>query len=380
MNNLNIFAVLAAEPIYGWIGIAFGTSVALILGLLAGCLINFKIKLKAEEQKLGTTHKLLHEVVTHVREGIGIVDEHERVEFCNPAFAAIFGFEQEEMTGQSILDFLPSSDRDLVLGQTARRKTGKHDTYDMNIETVSGEIRTIRVSVTPRFDEQGKYIGAFGALQDITTEKVTKDALKKSLEEKEHLIKEINHRVKNNLLMVSSLLNLKASEAGDDELFSDIQNQINAIRLVHEKLHQNDDVSKIDFGAYAEDLLESIFSSFTSKPVKLENRIGSFSLSAKSAVTLGIITNEIATNAIKHGFNGEEEAKFTIDMYNENPGEGCVVTMSNSGRRFPDGTAPSRANSLGLRLIYALTSQLGGAVELQRDPVTTFIMRFPGQL
>lgn len=236
---------------------------------------------------------------------------HERVEFCNPAFAAIFGFEQEEMTGQSILDFLPSSDRDLVLGQTARRKTGKHDTYDMNIETVSGEIRTIRVSVTPRFDEEGKYIGAFGALQDITTEKVTKDALKKSLEEKEHLIKEINHRVKNNLLMVSSLLNRKASEAGDDELFSDIQNQI---------------------------------------------------------------------NAIKHGFNGEEEAKFTIDMYNENPGEGCVVTMSNSGRRFPDGTAPSRANSLGLRLIYALTSQLGGAVELQRDPVTTFIMRFPGQL
>lgn len=74
MNNLNIFAVLAAGPIYGWIGIAFGTAVALILGLLAGCLINFKNKLKAEEQKLGTTHELLHEVVTHVREGIGIVD------------------------------------------------------------------------------------------------------------------------------------------------------------------------------------------------------------------------------------------------------------------------------------------------------------------
>lgn len=180
--------------------------------------------------------------------------------------------------------------------------------------------------------------------------------------------------------MISSLLNLKSSETGDEGLFSDVQNQIKAIRLVHEKLYQTDDVSQIDFGSYTRDLLESIFTTFTAKPVHLENRTGRFMVSTKSAVTLGLIVNEIATNAIKHGFTEEEEAVFTIEVRREKSAGKIVLLLANSGRRFPEGVDFYNADSLGLRLIHALVAQLGGTVELERDPITTFIIKFPEAL
>ena len=357
-----------------------GSSVVLVLGILAAYMRNLRIRLSAEKEEFEAAHTLLDEVVTNVQEGIGIVDEHERVEFCNPAFAAMYGLRQEEMLGRSILDFLQPKGRELVLEQTERRKGGENGTYEINIKTVSGKERTVRVSATPRFDSEGTYAGTFGILQDITAVKETESALKKSLEEKNYLIKEINHRVKNNLFMISSLLNLKSSETGDEGLFSDVQNQIKAIRLVHEKLYQTDDVSQIDFGSYTRDLLESIFTTFTAKPVHLENRTGRFMVSTKSAVTLGLIVNEVATNAIKHGFTEEEEGVFTIEVRREKSAGKIVLLLANSGRRFPDGVDFYNADSLGLRLIHALVAQLGGTVELERDPITTFIIKFPEAL
>lgn len=357
-----------------------GSSVVLVLGIFAGYMRDLRIRLSAEKEEFEAAHTLLDEVVTNVQEGIGIVDEHERVEFCNPAFAAMYGLRQEEMLGRSILDFLQPKGRELVLEQTERRKGGENGTYEINIKTVSGKERTVRVSATPRFDSEGTYAGTFAVLQDITLIKETESALKKALEEKDYLIKEINHRVKNNLFMISSLLSLKASETGNDRLFSDVQNQIKAIRLVHEKLYQTDDVSQIDFGSYTQDLLESIFTTFTAKPVHLENRTGRFMVSTKSAVTLGLIINEVATNAIKHGFTEEEEAVFTIEVRREKSAGKIVLLLANSGRRFPDGVDFYNADSLGLRLIHALVAQLGGTVELERDPITTFIIKFPEAL
>ena len=160
--------------------------------------------------------------------------------------------------------------------------------------------------------EGGRVVKVQGHIMDITERKRAEENLREALKEKDFLMKELNHRVKNSLLMVSSLINIKDTETAAD--LSDIKHQIGAISLIHEKLYQTENVTEIGCRDYISDLLNSIFSSFSRRPVRIEANIGEISIPTKSAMSLGLIVNEIATNAIKHGFNEKEEAVFSIKM------------------------------------------------------------------
>jgi two-component sensor histidine kinase len=198
-----------------------------------------------------------------------------------------------------------------------------------------------------------------------------------ALEDQKELMRELTHRVKNNLNMVSSLVQLKNAALGSDADLSDISNQIEAIQIVHQKLHQTTDVSHIDLRSYVADLLRTIFASFADQEVHVENRVPELSIRTKTAVSLGLIVNETATNAIKHGFTETEEARFTVALEEETDGERYRFTISNSGRPFPADIDPEKADTLGLRLISALAGQLQGTIELERRPAPVFHIRFP---
>jgi two-component sensor histidine kinase len=168
-----------------------------------------------------------------------------------------------------------------------------------------------------------------GISEDITE-------LKKALEEKDYLMKEINHRVKNNLMMITSLISLKNASLGEAVDLTDLKNQIDAIRIVHEKLYTTNKITNIDFKEYIDDLLNTIFFSFTERRVKVENKIEEITLTTKTAIPLGLIINEIATNAIQHGFSGTKEPLFKVEMVKTADGHGCKLKLSNNGRPFPD--------------------------------------------
>jgi len=215
-----------------------------------------------------------------------------------------------------------------------------------------------------------------GKLHDLFEKtKMQEKKLSKALEEKDFLMRELNHRVKNNLNMVSALISFKEVEINYE--LSDIKSQIEAISLVHEKLYQHNKVDKIEVGEYFQSLLESIFSFTANQNVHIVNNVEGVSIDTKRAISLGLMVNEIATNAIKYGFNQDEEATFTVTLTREKDDTHYILTLSNTGKPFPDEVSLEDPDSLGLQLITSLVDQLNGTIELQKNPHPIFTVRFP---
>ncbi|NBB89790.1 MAG: hypothetical protein GVY23_01120 [Spirochaetes bacterium] len=189
-------------------------------------------------------------------------------------------------------------------------------------------------------------------------------------------MRELNHRVKNNLNMLTSLLSLKDAEIEED--LSDITHRIAAIGLIHEKLQQYDVVQLISVREYLQELLETLFSSLTSRHVEIVNNIENVHTDPDTAIPLGLIVNEVATNAIKHGFRSNEEARFTVTLTRSQEHAGHTLTLSNTGNPFPDDVGLDHEGTLGLQLITGLTTQLGAGIDLQRRPYPVFTIEIPG--
>ncbi|MCF7947814.1 MAG: PAS domain S-box protein [Spirochaetia bacterium] len=239
--------------------------------------------------------------------------------------------------------------------------------------TKSGQKKYHMCTARPVY-QNGEVIGIEGFLFDITDRK-------KADQEKTFLMNELNHRVKNNLLMVNSLIRLKESALGGSVDLSDIRHQIDAIRIVHEKLYKTGEIAHINMRDYIQDLLTTIFSSFASQAVTLDSRVENIYINTKDAVALGLIINEIATNAIKYGFSTgddtSQKAVFKIRMVRDFATEEYILSVSNSGNPFPEDTSIENSETLGLRLISILARQLDGTVELQKTPQALYTIRFP---
>ena len=213
--------------------------------------------------------------------------------------------------------------------------------------------------------------------EQIIVRKKMEKQLRSSLAEKDSLMAELNHRVKNNLAIISSLINLKNSALGNSVDLSDIKHQIDAVRIVHDKLYKSSDITHIELRDYLQDLLTTVFSSFSAMAVEIENRIEDVRMPTRQGVPVGLITNEIATNAIKYGFAKDKKARFSVDLsVDEDEGQ-YILVLSNTGNPFPEDIDLDNPETLGLRLISALVSQLGGTIELKRKPSPRYTIRFP---
>jgi two-component sensor histidine kinase len=218
------------------------------------------------------------------------------------------------------------------------------------------------------YREDGERSKIVGTSRDITDRKKAEDELQATLEYKDQLISELNNRVKNNLAMVTSLISLRQCAVSDVVDLSDITNQINTIRSVHEKLQYGEDVSHTDVAPYVEDVIGSTFSNGNGADAELEIAIEDVSMPTDTAAALGQIVNELATNAVKHGFGSESRKRFSVTMESDEDSGEYVLTVSNTGREFPPDIDLENTSSLGVQLVMALTGQLGGRLELKRSP------------
>jgi two-component sensor histidine kinase len=210
--------------------------------------------------------------------------------------------------------------------------------------------------------------------------KESQRGLRKALQEKEQLMKELNHRVKNNLNMVASLINLKEGDLPKGVDLSDLQNQIDAIRTVHEKLAQTEGALSINMKSYLSDLLDAGFHwPQAAEPPRVETEVEETILPAKTAAAVGLIVNELATNAAKHGFPGTANPRLSVAFHHDREAAEYELTVSNSGKRFPDRISPDEpaTGGLGLQLISAMVETLDGRITLQREPETTISIRLP---
>jgi two-component sensor histidine kinase len=225
-----------------------------------------------------------------------------------------------------------------------------------------------------------------GFLFDIHAHKrAEENALRASLKEKDLLLREIHHRVKNNLQVVSSLLRLQASTQVDPAVqraLQEAQERIQAIALIHQRLKHAPDFSKLDLPGYVRTLAERLVRSYASVPALIDLRVqvADVEIGPDAPVPLGLILNELVANALQHAFPPGEGGSLDIEIGRDETGW-ITVRVADSGQGLPEtvdlGSSAPGAAGLGFQLVQALTDQLGGVLELERRRGAAFLLRFP---
>ena len=199
-----------------------------------------------------------------------------------------------------------------------------------------------------------------------------------SLREKEILLKEVHHRVKNNMQIISSLLSLQAERAGPTQRdFRDVRDRVRSMALVHEKLYQSENLACVQIDEYARSLMNDLFQAYASGLPKVQLRLDleSAELPVDRAISFGLILNELATNAFKHAFHDRDNGEIEIKLQTVPQGE-IRLRFADNGGGFAAPLNWESADSLGLRLLRMLTRQLGGQIEMRSDRGTTVELSF----
>ena len=206
------------------------------------------------------------------------------------------------------------------------------------------------------------------------------EQLKASLQEKELLLQEIHHRVKNNLQIISSLLNLQAEDLNDNqaiEIFKNTQNRISSIALIHEKLYQSKDLARINFADYIQDLANSLFSAYGVNPntINLKVEVEDILLGIDTAIPCGLIINELILNSMKYAFPSGRQGEISVKFYAMTHNK-LVLSISDNGIGLPKDLDLENISSLGLKLVSALVEQLSGDIQIHTSSRVQFEITF----
>jgi len=217
-------------------------------------------------------------------------------------------------------------------------------------------------------------------IRDVSERKKAEERILDSLREKDVLLREIHHRVKNNMQIISSLLSLQSQKFQGLEVveaFRESQDRIRSMALVHEKLYQTRDLSRIDFSDYAKSLTSFLFKTYKTDETRIALKLDldKVFLDINAAVPCGLILNELVLNALKHAFPDERKGKVTVELRESEAGT-VRLTVRDDGVGFPEGIDIAQADTMGLQIVSLLTEQLDGRVEVKRDGGTAFSVSF----
>lgn len=299
--------------------------------------------------------------------------EHPEREWMSPRFWELLGYDPEEKRHdpaewQAIID---PEHLTIALDNFRNHLEDPTHPYDQIVRYThkDGSDVWVRCRGMAIRNNEGTPIRMLGAHNDLSE-------LKRTSRDLALLLREMNHRVKNNLAIVQSLISLKQREIGAAADLSDIERQIDAVRLVHEQLQHAASVGVIDAEEYLSRIVDGVFHSSTDGAIRTEVNTDGGSIPTSIAVALGLIVNELATNARKHGFRRAESGTFRVDVREHHETGTCELTVSNTGGPFPADIDIDAPRTLGLQIVRALVSQLDGTIQLTREPHPVFTIRF----
>lgn len=287
-----------------------------------------------------------------------------------------------ERTYEAFLSIIHPNDRDRVHQDTqSALQKGGDGSLEFRIIHPDGIIRWIESKYQVFTNEIGEPYRMSGVNLDITHRKEAEIKIKASLREKDILLQEIHHRVKNNLQVISSLLDLQSDRIQTPEvleLFQESQNRVKSMALVHEKLYQSRDFAKIDFAEYIENLTNYLFQVYAvrSSAIAIELDIENVHLTIDTAIPCGLILSELVSNAIKYAFPQGKVGTIRIALHLQPDNRYTLIVMDN-GIGISDDLELKRTQSLGLQLVTILTEQLEGTLEINSDGGTEFKICFP---
>lgn len=227
-------------------------------------------------------------------------------------------------------------------------------------------------------DDEDNVIGAVESLEDVTDRLMAEKELKSSLEEKNLLLQEIHHRVKNNMQVISSLINLQSAQAHDErdrDLFFASRDRVRSMAKIHEKLYASENLAEINFSEYMQSLVSELFIAYEVLPrIKWKMDVEDVLLGVDTAVPSGLIMNELITNSIKHAFPGDMGGEITITLHSSD--ETILMGVSDNGVGLASEIDFKDTQTLGFRLVNSLVQQLEGTIDLERNHGTAFSIEF----
>ena len=336
---------------------------------------------RALEQALQQQRDTLRTLINTIPELVWLKDVNGFYLACNPAFETLFGRNEADITGKTDFDFVDVDlARSFRANDLAAIETG-HVIRNEEWLTFASDGRRALMSTckTPMYSTDGSLQGVLGISHDITQRMAAEQALQSSLHEKEALLKEVHHRVKNNLQIISSLIRLEAGRSHQEEVKSvlgDMQGRIRSMALLHELLYRSPSLAQIDLGHYIRQLALQVFGANASKraPIELKLDITPVPATLDQAIPCGLLVNELITNALKHGFPGDHAGCVHVELHPVEDSTLWQITISDTGIGLPEDFDTKRQSSLGLQLASGLASQLGGALSV--GPGAKFSVRF----
>jgi PAS domain S-box-containing protein len=334
------------------------------------------------DEELRNTSSYLENLITYANAPIIVWDADYRITRFNHAFEHLTGHRAEDVLNAPLDILLPEPKREEIISHIRRTLAGERwEALEVPVLRKDGTVRDVIWNSANIYDEDGTTVTATIAQgYDITEQKRAEERLRVSLEEKETLLRELHHRVKNNLQLISSMLILQAQHIQDPAAFAaynEIQNRIRSMALIHAKLYQAEDLAKINFTKYLQELTTALIHSygFSADRVSVTLNAPGVMLNLNTAVPLGLIINELVSNCLKHALPENRRGEILIDLHAEDDGS-YLLRVADNGIGFPEGLDITSTATLGLQLVNTLVEQLKGTIQLERGAGTTFIIQF----
>ncbi|MGB9980482.1 histidine kinase dimerization/phosphoacceptor domain -containing protein [Methanobacterium sp.] len=324
-----------------------------------------------------------------------LLDENMHIITINQATKDLLGFVDSELVGKSLHMVFAEDLKSLFKGNPFNAGKKSITNIETTFKAKNGQLIPVFLSLSQIEYDSSQILGIVCIGNDITDIKLAENKIKASLKEKNLLLQEIHHRVKNNLQIISSLLSLQSryvKDKEDLELFKESQSRVKSMAFIHEQLYQSSDFTNIEFELYVQNLLNYLFHSYfiDLSYINFKINIANVSLDINTAIPCGLIINELVTNSLKYAFPMMEYGKpqnnavvisdkvsneicISLHHYTENK---FILIVSDNGIGLPENIDFTTTSTLGLQLVNSLVNQLDGTIELDRTNGTKFKVIF----
>ena len=338
---------------------------------------------KQAEKAIRESEERFRQLAENIQDSFWLVSaDFTDLLYISPAYEQIWGRTREELYAEPLkcMESVHPEDEYLLEESMRRVLQGESTSTEYRIFRPDGTIRWLCDRAFPIYDESGKVYRIAGICEDISDRKFTEARIQAALREKEVLLKEIHHRVKNNMQVVSSLLQLQAQYIEDEPtlaLFEESQTRIHSMALIHEQLYQSENLDRVDLPLYVENLVANLYQSFgcSNTSIQFNLNIDPIYLNIETAIPCGLIINELVSNSLKYAFTQSSGGEININFH-QITSQQFHLSIQDNGSGFPAGFDVENTETLGVRLVRMLTHQLEGTLVIDSQCGTCYDITF----
>ena len=372
----------------------FETTLIYLLGLLTIFYLVHDIyarkRIEKSLRKSETRYRLLAENAADV---IWTVDMDLHSTYISPSVFDLLGYTPEEFTAlpldkvtspASLEIVLREFDEEMMLETSDWADPNRTRTFEVEDIHKDGSVIWVEERLSALRDVDGRWTGILGVTRDITNRKRAEEQIKQSLKEKEVLLREVYHRVNNNMQMIFSMLSIQSQKISDEKTLNILKNfegRVRSVSIIHEELYRSKDLSSINFRKYIDSLTSYLCQTYkmNSNLIKFTPNVDNIILKMETSIPLGIIVREILSNALTHAFPEGEKGEIVVDLHSDEITGKYTLIIKDNGAGIPEDIDIWDTETIGLQLVKDLSKQISGTIELDRSRGTLFKIVFTEQ-